>query len=156
MSIRWFASFLQDRRAASAVEFGLFAPVLAMMAIGIADLSRGIARKYQLEQASYRVLELVTVGTLQSDYSYVKPDAAAAAGIPEDNITVDNWLECDGERIADFDEICEEEEQTARFLKVTLIDDFEPTFTYGPLGKAFDSNDDGKIRLTSRSTVRIQ
>lgn len=143
---------LGDRRGTSAIEFALVAPVLAVMTMGIADLSMGLARKFQLEQASYRALELVTVGTVVSDYSYVKTEAVAAAEVPADNVTVTTWLECNGTKQASFDTVCLSTEQTARFLTVTILDDYEPIFAYGPFTGAVD----GKVRLTSRSTIRMQ
>ena len=149
-------SLATDRQGTSAIEFALVAPVLALFTIGIADLSMGLARKFQLEQASYRVLEMVTVGTLQGDYEYLKGEAAAAAEIDEDNVDVDAWLECDGINPDDFDTKCEDGEQTARFVNIELTDDYEPIFDYGPLGDVFTHNVDGKVRLTARSTVRIQ
>ncbi|HWH22704.1 MAG TPA: TadE/TadG family type IV pilus assembly protein [Allosphingosinicella sp.] len=146
----------RDDRGTSAIEFALIAPILAALAMGISDLSTGLARKYQLEQASYRVLELVSVGSLQSDYEHVKAEAAAEAGVPEANVDVSPWLECAGVKQSDFNAQCTGTDETARFLTVTVTDDFEPRFSYGPLGRAFDDNDDGKIRLTARSTIRIQ
>ncbi len=147
----------RDSRGTSAIEFALFAPFLAALVMGIADTSRALARKFEIEQASYRALELITVGSIQSDYAYVKPEAAAAAGEPEANVTVENWLECEGVRNADFGATCATGEQTARFVKVSIISDFEPTFTYGPLGTNFvNVRADGTVRLTARSTLRVQ
>jgi hypothetical protein len=124
--------------------------------MGITDLGRGLTRKYQIEQASYRALELVTVGSIQSDYSYVKPEAAAAAGEPQSNVTVTNWLECDGVQQTDFNGSCTSTQQVAKFVKVVIVSDFTPTFSYGPLGTAFGGNSQGKVRLTSRSVLRVQ
>jgi len=146
---------ISDRRGTSAIEFALVAPVLALFAMGISDLALGLTRKYQLEQASYRVLELVTVGSLQSDYAYVKPEAALAANVPLANVEVKAWLECNGAD-HDFDTPCLEAEQTARFLTVTITDSYQPIFPYGPLGKAVAAREDGAVPLTARSTIRIQ
>lgn len=151
-----FLSVLRSARGTSTIEFAIIAPVFAFMAMGIADLSRGLARKFQIEQASYRALELVTVGFIQSDYTYVKPEAATAAGVSQNNVTVTNWLECDGVRQNDFNGACASGQQTARFVKVAIFDDFKPTFSYGPLGTTFGRNDQGLVRLTARSTLRVQ
>ena len=139
-----------DRRGTSAIEFALVAPLLALLTMGIADAALGLTRKYQLEQASYRALELVTVGSIQGDYAYVEPEAASAAGVPAENVEVTAWLECNG-TAQDFSTACTAAQQTERFMQVTITDDYEPLFPYGPFG-----NEDGKIPLTARSTVRIQ
>lgn len=146
----------RDRRGTGAIEFALIAPVLAIVAVGISDLARGLGRKYQLEQASYRALELVTVGSLVSDYAYVKSEVVAATGVPSGNVTVVTWLECNGAKQA-FNTVCANSaHQTARFLTVTVRDYFQPTFAYGPLGEGFVGAVDGKIPLTARSTIRMQ
>lgn len=149
-------SALRDRKGSSVIEFALMAPVLALMFVGVSDFARGLARKFQIEQASYRALELITVGTIQSDYSYVRPEAAAAAGVPEANVTVTNWLECNGEQKPQFSDICPEGQETARFVKVAIVADFQPSFSNGPLARNFGGNDNGTLRLTARSTLRVQ
>jgi len=153
---------VQDRSGNSVMEFALFAPVLAMFLVGISDMAMGLARKFKIEQASYRSLEMISVGSRQPDYEVlIKPDAAAASGEPEANITVTSWLECNGVRKPDFNEACAPEnktagtpaEETARFVKVEIVSDYEPTFAYmaNLMGGA-----DGKVRLTARSTIRVK
>lgn len=145
----------RDRRGTGAIEFALVAPMLAVFALGISDLSLGLARKYKLEQASYRALELVTVGTIVSDYSYVRAEAASAAGVPAGHVTVLTWLECDGTE-RDFSTTCATDQQTARFLQVTITDDYKTIFPYGPVAESLASAREGKIPLTARSTIRLQ
>jgi Flp pilus assembly protein TadG len=145
-----------DRIGTSAIEFALVAPFLAFSMVGMSDLSLGLAQKYKIEQATYRTLEMISVGTIQSDYSYVGPEAAAAAGEPAQNVTVTNWLECDGTKQANFSGTCPNTQQVARFVKVAVVSDYEPFFNYGPLGTMFGGNQNGVVRLAARSTIRVQ
>ncbi|HWH18486.1 MAG TPA: TadE/TadG family type IV pilus assembly protein [Allosphingosinicella sp.] len=146
----------RDRRGTSAIEFALVAPMLCLFVLAITDIARAASRKYMIEQASYRTLELVTVGSIKGDYSYLKPEAAAASGEPEANVTVRPWLECDGVLKEPFSETCTSSQQTARFIQLTIVSDFEPLFSSGPLGWSFGVNENGKRRLTARSTLRVQ
>lgn len=155
-SLPFVTQIRRDGRGTSAIEFALVAPMLALFVLAITDIARAASRKYEIEQASYRALELVSVGSIQSDYSYLKPDAAAASGEPESNITVKSWLECDGVLKEPFSETCSSSQQTARFITLTIVSDYEPIFNYGMLGWTFGLNHDGKRRLTSRSTLRVQ
>jgi Flp pilus assembly protein TadG len=155
MVITRLAGLGRDRRGTSAIEFALVAPLFAFLMAGITDLAMGLSRKYQLEQASYRALELVTVGTLQSDYSYIEPEVMSAAEVPADNVEVEAWLECNSAE-QDFSTTCAEDEQTERFLQVTVTDNYQPIFAFGPLGEALSANADGSIPLTARSTIRVQ
>lgn len=152
---RLVSRLYRDRRGTSAIEFALIAPMLAMVLAGICDIALGLTRKYQLEQASYRALELVTVGSLQGDYAYVEPEAMEAAGVPAENVEVLAWLECNGTRQA-FSTTCTETQQTERFIEVVITDLYQPLFPYGPLGRAFAGNASGAVPLTARSTIRIQ
>lgn len=145
----------RDSRGTSLIEFALIAPLFTFLMVGMMDLALGLTRKYQLEQASYRALELVTVGTLQSDYAYVEPEAMSAAGVPAANVEVEAWLECNGTE-QEFSTTCAETEQTERFMQVTITDNYEPLFPFGPLGEALAANADGSIPLTARSTIRVQ
>lgn len=153
--IQRMSNLLRNRKGSSAIEFALIAPIMAVMFVGVSDFARGLARKFQIEQASYRALELITVGTIQSDYAYVAPEAATAAGVPVENVVVANWLECNGDVKAQFSEICPEGQETARFVRVTIQADFQPSFSYGPLTRGF-VQEDGTILLTARSTLRVQ
>lgn len=163
--IRNLKRLARDQRATSAMEFAFVAPALAFLAMGISDVARALARKYEIEQASYRALELVTAGSIQSDltagsvrsdYTYVRTEAAAATGEPESNVTVINWRECDGTKQTDFIGTCNSSQQLARFVQITIFSDFRPMFGYGPLGPSLGLNQNGVIRLTARSTLRVQ
>jgi Flp pilus assembly pilin Flp len=145
---------MRDRRGVGTIEFAMVAPVLASLVMGITDLSMGVAHKFELDQACYRALEMVTVGSLQSDYAYVRPEAAAAAGELEANVTVNQKLECNNVAQASFSGACPAGQQVARFVEVVIVSDFEPLFTYGPFQSALLT--DGKVRMTSRATLRVQ
>lgn len=147
---------LRDRKGTSAIEFALLAPTLAVLATGIADFSMGLTRKFEIEQASYRALELMSAGSIQTDYSYIRTEAANAAGEPLENVTVSYWLECDGIRQQDFNAACPDEQQTARFVQVAIVSDYEPIIGYGPVLTMMDANAQGEVRLTARSTLRVQ
>lgn len=154
---RLFASLARSRAGTSAVEFALFAPILALFVTGIYDLARGLTRKFEIEQASYRALELVTVGSTLSDYQvYIKDEAIAASGEPEANVRVEAWKECENEKQADINSSCTGTQEVARFVTVAIDSYFEPTFSYGPLGAALAQDADGKIKITAQSTIRMQ
>lgn len=146
-----------DRRGTSAIEFALVAPMLAFMAVAITDVARAVSHKFAMDQAVYRTMELITVGAIQSNYSYVIPEAEAASGEDAGNIDITTWLECDNVKQADSSiTVCPGTQQVARFVQVTIESDFEPLFNYGPLGEAFTGNEDGNVHLLSRSTLRVK
>ena len=145
----------RDARGASMIELGLFAPILAVMVMGISDVAMGFSRKLTLEQAAYRVLERVAVGSVQSDYSYLKAEAAAAAGVPESNVTVDSWLECDGVRQADFNAICPDGQMISRYVQIAIAGSYRPLFSAGPLARGYGSAG-GTVPIAVSTALRIQ
>jgi Flp pilus assembly protein TadG len=141
----------RDTRGASVIEFALFAPILAMMAMGISDFAMGYSAKLKVEGAVYRTLEKISVGSVQSDYQYLKAEAATAAGVPQSAVTVDNWLECNRVRQTDFTGVCADGQDTARYVSVAISTSYTPRFNYGPLVTT-----NGTVPISASSSLRIQ
>jgi Flp pilus assembly protein TadG len=152
-------SLRRDERGTSIIEFAFVAPILALFVMGLVDLSRGVAARASLDQAAYRTLERVTIGgsaaAAQTDYSYLATEAATAAGVPVTNVTVDNWLECNGTRQTDYDSTCPTGQMSSRYVQITIRSSFTPTFSYGPLGRSFYQNVNGSVAITAVHAVRI-
>jgi Flp pilus assembly protein TadG len=144
----------RDERGVSVIEMAFVAPVLAIFIVGVVDIGRGFSAKLTLEEAAYRTLEKVAVGTVQTDYTYLKAEAATAAGVPQANVTVDSWLECDGTRQASFAGECTGTQQTARYVKVTITNNFKPSFPYGKWVLKSDAS--GNVALSAVSSLRVQ
>ena len=141
-----------DLRGASVIEFAMFAPILAMMVMGISDFAMGYAMKLRVEQGVYRALEKVAVGSVQTDYQFLKADAANEAGVAQTAVTVDNWLECNRVRQTDFAGMCATGEDTARYVSVSISTAYTPQFNYGPLIRGTD----GTVPISASSSLRIQ
>jgi Flp pilus assembly pilin Flp len=109
-----------DERGASFVEFTLIAPFLGLLTVGIADYSRGFSERFTLENAAHRTLERAGVGSTKDDYSFLKQEAANAAGVPIENVTLDNWLECGGTRMPNYSDPCEAGQQGARYIYIKI------------------------------------
>lgn len=144
----------RDETGASIIEFALFVPILAAMLMGITDFSMGYAQKLRNEQAVYRALEKVAVGSVQSDYQYLRNEAAAAdgaGGIQTSHVTVDNWLECNRARQTDFDGECATGQDRARYVRVTVSYSYRPRFAAPMI-----VNSSGVVPLTASAALRIQ
>ena len=145
-----------DERGTSVIEFGLFAPILAVMVMGITDVAMHYATKLRLEQAAYTALEKVAVGSVQTNYDYLRYDAATEGGVAATDVTVDNWLECDGVRRDDlgFAGVCPDGEMISRYVEVSIASGYTPMFNYGPL--ATSRRQDGTLPVGATAAVRIQ
>jgi hypothetical protein len=148
------AALGRDEGGASLIEFALFTPILATMALGISDVAMGYSEKLTLEAAAYRALEKVAVGSVQTDYSALRAEVATAAEVPASAVTVDNWLECDSVRNEEFDGACAEGEQIARYVQVNVDWHYVPQFNYGPLARGIAQ--DGVVPIHVSTSLRIQ
>jgi Flp pilus assembly protein TadG len=127
----------RDERGTSLIEFGFLAPFLAFLTMGVIDLSRGLAERFALQQAVNRSLELVQARPAVAgaeatdvDYTYVKTEAASAAGVPATQVTLTRWLECDGVQQPQVTGTCDDDEDTARYLRVLITKDFKGDFYF--------------------------
>lgn len=120
---------VRDDRGAAVIELALVAPILALMTMGVIDVSQAFNRKLTLEQAAQRAIEKVMQTTGETTPAEtIKKEAAAQGNVSEDDVTVSYRLECNGEIEADFDTECEPGETEARWLMVTVAGTYEPMF----------------------------
>jgi Flp pilus assembly protein TadG len=147
-----------DERGTGTIELALSAPILAFLLVGAADMGQGYTQRLALQQAANRTLEMgVVKGQDNSSYSYLTAIAAKNSGQPASNVTIDNWLECDGTRASDFDGVCGSNQQTARYISVRITGTHTPTFNYNGLARRFGATDlGGPVAIVGKSVVRIQ
>lgn len=146
----------RDEKAVSAVEFALVAPVFALMVLGISDFAMGFSARLSLEQAAHRTLEKVAVGQVRTDYQHLKAEAAVAAGVPQENVTVDNWLECDQVRQPDFNGFCPAGQMISRYVQIDIDWEYVPSFRYGPLAEAVGQGENGAVPIAASAAMRVQ
>ena len=155
-------SLARDEGGATLVEFGLFFPILALMLLGTIDLGMGLATKFRLEQAAQRTIELATLGSRpRADYTFLVAEAVEAARVPAAQVTLTQWLECrtstgTTRRETNFNGACQTDEQTARYVTISIWEDYEAMFASIPLLGQIGSGPNGSIRLTADSGVRVQ
>ena len=144
-------TIVRDERGTSLIEFGFLAPFLALLAMGVIDLSQGLAERFAIQQAVSRGLELVQARPAEAaatatdvDYSFVTTEVAKSAGVDESQVTLTRWLECNGTDKGDVNGECAAGEDSARYLRVRVTKDFKAEFY-------FDT-----IPMAASGTVRTQ
>ena len=145
-------SLMRNERGVSVIELAIAAPVLGILIMGIGDLGRGFSERYFLQQAANRALELGHLGTSGSNYNHLIREAAAAAGVPESNVTLTQWLECNG-TVKAFDSFCDPGQTVARFIRLSIRSSFTPFF-----GTSIYRNvqPDGTVRIDAMAALRVQ
>lgn len=149
--MRRFANPFRDESGAAVIELALIAPILALMTMGIIDVSQAFGRKLTLEQAAQRAIEKVmqTTGDTTPEET-IKTEAAAQGDVEEDDVSVEYRLECDGVVQETFDTECDEGEVEARWLMVTVAGSYDPMFPT----HYFGNDSDGIYHMTATAGMR--
>lgn len=142
-----------DRKGTAVLELGLALPVLMVMIVGLIDVARCSSSQMSLQQASARALERVQVARTEMTSAAVKTEAATAAGVPESQVTIDTWLECNSVRQAAAVTVCVFGQTRARYTQVAITSSYTPYFPYSPVGTR---QADGSVALSASTSVRTQ
>jgi Flp pilus assembly pilin Flp len=148
-------TFRNDRRGNAAVELAIMAPLLAALLFGSVDLGGAFVTKLALEQAASRAAEMATApGTVATSYTTLGAEAAAAYGKPYVSAVAESWLECGGVRQANFGTVCGAGAQTARYVSIRIVAEYDPIFdVFGLVGGEGPS---GGYLPQGDAVVRIQ
>ena len=152
----------RDDSAAVLIELALAAPVLALMVMGISDISVAFSKRLELEQAAQRAIEKVmqTTGektpedTIKAEavcqYNGTNSDGSCkTAPITEGQVIVEYTLTCNNVAQA-YDTDCIAGQTEYRYIQATVSDTYTPMF---PIH--FGTGADGKYSLEARAGVRV-
>ena len=148
--IKRLRALTRDTRGAAVVELAIVSPMIALLTVGVIDLSNAFNRKLKIEQAAQRSIEKI-MNTSASDtiQNTLASEAAKQADVSLDKVQVSYRLECDGAPTEG--EECAEEQQTSQWITVTVTDQYTPIFkTY------FGTSGDGLYHVSATAGVRIQ
>jgi Flp pilus assembly protein TadG len=151
----------RDERGLTIVELGLVAPMLILLLAGCIDLGRGLSERYALQQAAHRTIELANSMTLSSDkdsneidFTPLKEEAAAAAGVPASAVTLTRWAECDRVVMSDPNIVCPVGQNVARYIQLEIVGKYVPMLKLAHVYPLTDAN--GEVEMTVEAAVRIQ
>lgn len=156
-------SLRRDERGAVVVEFAALAPLLALMTIGVVDMSNAFGNKLRLEQSAQRSIEKImqTTGVLTVEETIAAEAVCQFNGTNSNgtcktsplttaNVTVTHRLECNGVLTTDPD--CPDGETESRWVQVEVWHDYEPMFPIHFSG--ISSN--GKYRAEAIAGMRTE
>ena len=158
-----FLTLCREQRGAAVIELAIVAPVIALMTIGVVDLSNGFGTKLKLEQAAQRSIEKVmqTTGVTSVEDTIANEAICQVNGTNADgscktapitatNVKVTHRLECNGTLSANMD--CAEGEVSSKWIQVTIWDDYAPLFPVHFSG--IDAG--GKYRIQASAGIRTE
>lgn len=144
-----------DEQGTSLIELALFLPLMITLLVGMVDFTQAFALRLNLQRAANSALELAVAvrpsqakNSSEIDFSFLAAEAARAAGVPPQDVTVTTWLECDGVEQSDFEGECDDGEPVARYVQVTVEAIYDPMFTI--------SMSRSRTPLLAEAAIRIQ
>jgi Flp pilus assembly protein TadG len=166
----------REERGAAVVELALVAPILAMLIIGITDVSIAYGRQLELEQAVQRSIEKVMQTTgIDTVEDTIKNEAVCQYNgvdgsgncltdrITTADVSVTYRLECtDGAGTVSASETSDATtfdgfacanatDSEARYIMATAVDTYAPMFSMH-----FGTGGDGVYNLSATAGVRVQ
>lgn len=148
-------TIIKDSNGTSVLELALVLPIFLVLLLSGIDASLVFAQQLRVEAAAARSIEQITAYSRgKVDDAVSKSEAAAAAGVPVSEIVVDKWLECNSGSKLSFIGTCpSDNDQVARFVKVTVNGKYKPIINFGKFLKV---ESDGFVKLTGDASVRVQ
>lgn len=138
----------------SVIELAIIAPILVVLVLLASDVAMAFRMKLKLQTAAERTAQMAVIGGLDSTaYSNLAADAATAAGVATNKVTVTDTLLCNNTAKSSTTDTCGSGEQVKRYIALTITDNYKPMF--GSLGGSFWSSSQG-VSLTGSASVRLQ
>lgn len=150
---------IRDQSGVGFVELALVAPLLAVLFLGMVDMSMIAATRVDMEQAAQRTTDYALGRRpLNGSTTYLVNEAVAASGQPSSNITVSLTLECDGVVQTSFTVICTSGQEIRRYATVSIRKTVNTGFNWRGLAAMFTggSTTYTPITVIGDSVVRLQ
>ena len=161
--IRRLKQLARDKSGAVIIEVALAAPILALMVIGVSDISTAYGKKLELVQAAQRAIEKVAQTTGESTpEDTIKKEAVCqfngtnsdgtckSAPLTTADVTVTYNLTCDG-TVTAYTSDCTSTQAEVRYITATAVYIYTPHFDL-----RFGTQADGKYHLDGSAGVRVQ
>jgi Flp pilus assembly protein TadG len=161
-----FLDLLREKRGTAIIEMAFVAPVIALMTVGVVDLSNGFSAKLRLEQAAQRSIEkvmqttgvqsvedtIISEAICQVNGTVANSAVCKTAPITAANVTVTHTLYCGTSNVPSPGTDCAAGVVESRWISVNIWDEYEPLFPIHFTGT--DAN--GKYRIEATAGMRTE
>lgn len=159
MIFAFIQRLIRDKSGVGFIELALVAPILALMFLGMVDLSRIVATRIDLEQAAQRTTDFALAKRPPNgSTTYLVEEAKTAAGVSASDVTVRLTLECDGTVQTNFTSDCAAGQETRRFATVAIRKTIDTGFNWRGMASIFTGRSSAYVPITvvGDSVVRLQ
>lgn len=145
------ARLRDDRSAATAVEFSLFSPLLLFLAVGCYDLSVGIYRQMQVNDAAEAGVTYALSNGFSADGIATAIKSATSYSLVSATPVPTQFCGCaSGSSItaaASCASVCSDGSQPGTYTTVNAAASYKPLFSYPGLPSTFNLNATATVRL---------
>lgn len=144
-----------DRAGTSTIELAIIVPVLALLTFVGADVAMAFKTKIRLQNAAERTAQMASKGGYNSTaYQNLQADAAQAAGVPANAVTITGSLFCNSTAQASLVGECGTGQQMKRYVAININSSYQPMFGALMPGTIWASNDG--VAVSGSASVRLQ
>lgn len=122
----------RSRRGSMAIETAIVAPVLALLAVGIFDVSRMVARQSELQNgaAEAEAIALAAGAGAQTDIQTLASILQDSLSLAENEVAVDKLYRCNADAtLVESASLCGEDDVVSTYVRLDLRDTFTPIWT---------------------------
>ena len=159
MLYHFLRKLYRDCSGVGFIELALTAPLLAVLFLGMVDLSVIVSTRIELEQAAQRTTDYALAKRPTStDVSYLVTEAVNASGRPARDVRVQFILECDGVQGFGFNSNCVAGQLQKRFVSVEIDQPVQTGFNWRNMAAWFGGTrvPYEATTVTGDSIVRLQ
>lgn len=159
MIFAFFQRLIRDQNGVGFVELSMVAPLLALLFLGMIDLSKVVAARIDMEQAAQRTTDYA-LGKRppNGNTSYLVSEAVNASGQGSGDVTVRLILECNGVAQSNYTGTCASGAVTKRFASVAIRKTVSTGFNWRGIAAIFSGGSASytPVTVTGDSIVRLQ
>jgi len=150
-----------DPAGTSTIELAIIMPVMVLLTCLAGDVAMAFKAKIALQRGAERAAQLAAAGGYTNDtaktqaaYNNLAADAASAAGVSTNNVTVTPTLLCDATVQTASPEVpCADGQQMKRYVAISISGTYTPMFAKLAPGSRWSSQG---IAITGSASVRLQ
>lgn len=121
--------FARSERGSVAIETAMVAPIVILLALSSADMSKIVSRQQELQSAMGQVegIALAAGSGATTDTTTLKTMLMQSLSLPSANVTVDKLYRCSANTtLVTAATSCSSSDVVSTYIKVTLTDSYTP------------------------------
>lgn len=121
--------FARNDRGSMAIETAIVAPIVILLALGSADMSKIVSRQQELQSAVAQVegIALAANAGASTDTTTLKAILMESLSLPSSKVSVDKLYRCSANTtLVQESSSCSSSDVVSTYVRITLTDSYDP------------------------------